>query len=208
VGAVREAFVWGLPTIDPSHPAASPRPSKANKSRAVKATHPTPARTCRSSPVGPAQSNRGQVSDDLIDFSDVLPTLADLGGGKLPTDRELDGRSFLPQLKGETGNPRDWVFCWYERNGKRDGKVKRYARNQTYKLYHDGNFYDVPADQLEKKNLTPGEIDTKAKEVRAQLQSVLERMFAAGKKYPYGKSVKPKKTKQKTKKQNQQNKAA
>jgi arylsulfatase A len=150
----------------------------------------------------PGTIKPGQVSDDLIDFSDVLPTLAELGGALLPTDRELDGRSFLPQLKGETGNPRDWVFCWYERNGKRDGKVKRYARNQTYKLYHDGQFYDVPDDELEKKNLTPGEIDTETKEVRAKLQSVLDRMFEAEKKYPYGKgtSAKPKKTRKKGKK--------
>jgi arylsulfatase A len=135
-----------------------------------------------------------------------MPTLAELAGGQLPTDRELDGRSFLPQLKGETGNPRDWVFCWYERNGKRDGKVKRYARNQTYKLYHDGKFYDVPADELEKKNLTPGEINTKTKEVRARLQSVLDKMFEAEKKYPYGNAAKPKNKKQNKKKK--QNKAA
>jgi arylsulfatase A len=148
----------------------------------------------------PGTIKPGQVSDDLIDFSDVMPTLAELGGGQLPTDRELDGRSFLPQLKGETGNPRDWVFCWYERNGKRDGKVKRYARNQTYKLYHDGNFYDVPADELEKKNLTPGEINTEAKDVRVRLQSVLDRMFEAEKRYPYGNAAKPKKKRQNKKK--------
>lgn len=140
----------------------------------------------------PGTIKPGQVCDDLIDFSDVLPTLAELGGGKLPTDRKLDGRSFLPQLKGERGNPRDWVFCWYERNGKRDGNVQRYARNQTYKLYHDGRFYNVPADELEKRNLRPGEIDTDAEEIQSQLQAVLDTMSAAEKEYPYGKGRKTK----------------
>jgi arylsulfatase A len=149
----------------------------------------------------PGTIKPGQVCDDLIDFSDLLPTLAELGAARLPTDRVIDGRSFLPQLKGERGNPRDWVFCWYERNGKRDGNVKRYARNQSYKLYHDGRFYDVPADELEKKNLKPGEINTEAKQVRVQLQAVLDTMYEAEQKYPYskGQSVKPKNTKQKNK---------
>ncbi|MDX1565402.1 MAG: sulfatase-like hydrolase/transferase, partial [Phycisphaeraceae bacterium] len=136
----------------------------------------------------PGTIKPGKVNNDLIDFSDVLPTLADLGGAELPKDRIIDGRSFLPQLKGEKGNRRDWVFCWYERNGRRNsGKVKRFARTQTYKLYHDGRFYNIPADELEKQNLKPGQIDTEAKEVRAKLQAVIEKQLAAEKKYPYGK---------------------
>ena len=35
----------------------------------------------------------GTVSDDLVDFSDVLPTIADITGAKLP-EVKLDGRSF------------------------------------------------------------------------------------------------------------------
>lgn len=134
----------------------------------------------------PEKIRPGVVSRDLIDFSDVLPTLAELAGGELPQDRKLDGRSFLPQLKGEKGNPRDWVFCWYERNGQRDGNVKRYARNQTYKLYHDGRFYNVPADELEKNALSPDEIDTDEKSVQKQLRAVIERIFADEKDFPYG----------------------
>lgn len=146
----------------------------------------------------PGTIKPGQVSRDLVDFSDLLPTLAEVGGGKLPRDRVIDGRSFLPQLKGEKGNPRDWIFCWYERNGRRQSnKVKRFARNQTYKLYHDGKFYNVPADELEKRNLQPGEINTEARAVRAQLQAVLDKMAEAEKKYPYGRGPKtnPKKKK-------------
>jgi len=128
----------------------------------------------------------GSVSQDLIDFSDLLPTLAELGGGQLPQDRKLDGRSFLPQLTGQPGNPRDWIFCWYERNGKRDGKVKRFARNQTYKLYRDGRFYNIPADELEQRQLTADEIDTSAKAVRAKLKSVIDEIYADEKNFPYG----------------------
>ena len=47
----------------------------------------------------------GQVRNDLIDFSDLLPTFADLAGAKLPEGVKFDGRLFAPQLRGEKGNP-------------------------------------------------------------------------------------------------------
>ena len=65
----------------------------------------------------------GNVSDLLIDSTDILPTFADLAGAKLPTKNVLDGRSFLPQLMGKKGNPREWIFIelgnkWYVREAK------------------------------------------------------------------------------------------
>src|SRR4029453_1872946 len=43
----------------------------------------------------------GGVRSDLIDFTDLLPTFAELAGAKLPAGVKFDGRSFAPQLKGE-----------------------------------------------------------------------------------------------------------
>lgn len=133
----------------------------------------------------PSQTPAGRVSQDLVDFSDLLPTLADAAGGKVPQDRTIDGRSFLPQLKGEKGNPRDWVFCWYERNGKRDGNVKRYARNQTYKLYHDGRFYHIPSDELEKNSIAPEDLKEDARGIRKKLRRVIDQIHADEKNFPY-----------------------
>jgi len=133
----------------------------------------------------PSKMPAGRVSQGLVDFSDLLPTLADAAGGKVPQDRTIDGRSFLPQLKGEKGNPRDWVFCWYERNGKRDGNVKRYARNQTYKLYHDGRFYHIPSDELEKSSIAPEDLNEDARGIRQKLRKVIDRIHADEKNFPY-----------------------
>ena len=36
----------------------------------------------------------GQVCNDLIDFSDFLPTFAPLAGVGVPTDRIINGQSF------------------------------------------------------------------------------------------------------------------
>ncbi|MFT5241319.1 MAG: arylsulfatase A [Kiritimatiellia bacterium] len=135
----------------------------------------------------PETIERGQVSQDLVDFSDLLPTLADLSGGDVPTDRVIDGRSFLPQLMGNKGNPRDWVFCWYERKGNREGNVKRYARNQTYKLYQSGQFYNVPADELETNDVGLAGLDTNTKLTRDKLKAVIDKIHSEEKNFPYRK---------------------
>jgi arylsulfatase A len=59
----------------------------------------------------PAVIKSPRVIDDLIDFSDVAPTLAKLAGETMPDDRVIDGISLTPQLYGEKGTPRQWVFA-------------------------------------------------------------------------------------------------
>jgi len=56
----------------------------------------------------PGKIEAGTTCSDLIDFSDLLPTLCDVANAPLP-DQSIHGRSFLPQLLGERGNPRAWV---------------------------------------------------------------------------------------------------
>jgi len=120
----------------------------------------------------------GKVSTDLVEFSDILPTIAEAGGASLPKNVTIDGRSFLAQLRGEKGNPRDWIFCWYQRNP--DATLYRFARDQRWKLYGDGdyeragNLYDVENDSLEQTPVSPG--DPQAEEARARLQAVLDSM--------------------------------
>lgn len=89
----------------------------------------------------------GKVCNDLIDFSDFVPTLRELAG--LPEMDGLDGVSFAPQLRGETGKPREWMFCYYNPRPEKTKPV-RFARDQLWKLYADGRFYDVSQDPLEK----------------------------------------------------------
>ncbi len=92
----------------------------------------------------------GKVSDDLIDFSDFLPTLQEYVG--LPVSSGLDGVSFAPQLKGQPGHPRESIFCYYNPRPEKTKPV-RFVRNQRWKLYGDGRFFDVTSDPLEKHPL-------------------------------------------------------
>ena len=90
----------------------------------------------------------GQVSQDLVDFSDMLPTICEAAGIGVPTSLDIDGQSFLPQMKGEEGSPRSWIYSWYSRSGvEEDARI--FARNQRYKLYTNGAFYDISVDPLE-----------------------------------------------------------
>ena len=119
---------------------------------------------------GPGLIPKGKVCSDLVDFSDFLPTLCEAAGATVPATLNIDGRSFLPQLKGQKGNPRDWIYCWYSRGGGATGE--EWARNQRYKLYRTGKFYDVSKDVLEKKPLT--DLSPQARNIRDMLQQALD----------------------------------
>ena len=47
----------------------------------------------------------GFVSGNLVDFSDFLPTIADIGQAAQPSNMVLDGRSFWPECRGELKCP-------------------------------------------------------------------------------------------------------
>ncbi|MEC7280910.1 MAG: sulfatase-like hydrolase/transferase [Verrucomicrobiota bacterium] len=112
-----------------------------------------------------------KVHNDLIDFSDFLPTFCEIANSS--TDGlTLDGNSFLPQLHGETGNPREFVYCWYNRDMKH-GKTQVTARNQRYKLYKGGKFYDIPNDLQEKQPLVTNSLTPEQVAIKEELQEVL-----------------------------------
>jgi hypothetical protein len=53
----------------------------------------------------------GSVCDDLVAAVDFLPTICAAAG--VPAPEGIDGQSFLPQLHGERGDPRSWIYSWY-----------------------------------------------------------------------------------------------
>ena len=116
----------------------------------------------------PGITPNGLVSQDLVDFSDFLPTFCEVAGMAVPAELKIDGRSFLPQLRGERGQPRDWIYSWYKAGGPNG---KEWARNQRYKLYATGRFYDISKDVLERQPITEPSLE-EAK-IRSLLQQAL-----------------------------------
>ncbi|MDX1983069.1 MAG: sulfatase-like hydrolase/transferase [Bryobacteraceae bacterium] len=117
----------------------------------------------------------GRVCGDLIDSTDFLPTMLEAAGA--PADKKLDGRSFHPQLQGKRGNPREWIYSWYDpRPGwaKAEYSLVRHARNQRWKLYHDGRFYDVRQDELEQRPIAPGAAGDEGEQARRKLKAVID----------------------------------
>jgi len=119
------------------------------------------------------------VSDDLIDFSDFYPTLAELSGfpniGKSQRDGgKVDGISFAPQLFGKEGTPREWVFSNYWKNGRvREGQTDS-ARDHRYRLYSDGRMYDVIADRWETRPLT--DLSPEQAAAKKKLEAAIQQM--------------------------------
>ncbi|MGB7329475.1 MAG: sulfatase-like hydrolase/transferase [Rubripirellula sp.] len=115
----------------------------------------------------------GRVLDDLVDFTDIYPTLASAAGVEIGDDDPTDGRSFLPQLHGELGDPRDWVLCHYQPYwGKK--MPGQFARNSRYKLYRDGRFYEPAVDLKEVNDLANDLGQDQRAKVHRQLQTLLD----------------------------------
>jgi arylsulfatase A len=117
----------------------------------------------------------GKVSADLLDSTDILPTICAAAGAPIPDGLKLDGRSFLPQLHGEKGTPREWRYCWYAPNQakKMDAPIE-FAATVKYKLYRTGKFYDTQQDELEEKALDVKTLNADAAAALKKLQEALE----------------------------------
>jgi arylsulfatase A len=121
----------------------------------------------------------GTTCNDLVEFSDFMPTIAAVSGAKLPTDRPLDGWSFLPQLEGKPGNPRAAIFMHYDKDpdAKRPGFERiRFAFDGHHKLYLDGTMFDVSHDIEEERPLDNAALSSEAQAARGRLQRVLDAM--------------------------------
>ena len=110
----------------------------------------------------------GKVLPDLVDFTDFYVTFAELAGAKLPEGHKLDGHSFAPQLRGEKGNPREWVYAQIAN--------RWYARSDKWKLYNDGKLFDMSDAPFVEKPVPPGKESDEAKAARKQLQAVLDEL--------------------------------
>lgn len=117
-------------------------------------------------------SPAGVVQNDLVDFTDFYPTLLEAAGVVRADDDPIDGRSFLPQLRGEPGHPRDWVLCHYQPYwGQAPGQ---FVRTQQFKLYHDGQYFHVPDDLVEANNLATGSAGPEGEAARELLSTLLK----------------------------------
>lgn len=132
----------------------------------------------------------GRVLSDLVDFSDFVPTFAELAGAKMPEGVRFDGRSFAPQLRGETGNPREWVFVQLG--------ARWYVRDDRWKRDETGTLFDLKDSPFVEEEVALDSKDPAAVAARERLGAVLSQLNPAGGKVASGPD-KPKKKRRRKK---------
>jgi hypothetical protein len=105
-----------------------------------------------------------------------------LAGAQLPTGVMLDSHSFAPQVRGEAGSPRKWLYM--ELNGK------SYARNARFKLTNDGELFDLIDAPFKEILVAKDTTDPMAIASRNSLQSVLDEHPAAPGKFNATQTIK------------------
>ncbi len=107
-----------------------------------------------------------QVSDDLVDFTDFFPTLADLAQVPLNKSLALDGRSFAPRLLGHAGPSRDFVHVQL---------VKHFfIRDQRWKLLDNGELYDITHSPFVETKITVPTAESES--ARRRLATIAHRL--------------------------------
>jgi len=122
----------------------------------------------------PGKITAGGVCSDLVDSTDFVPTILDAAGVVTPSGLKLDGRTFLPQILGAEGQPRDWIYSWYSPRQSADMTVREFAFSHRYKLYRSGEFFDLSKDADEKQPLTVSSLDGEAAVAAKLLQRALD----------------------------------
>jgi len=107
--------------------------------------------------------------DELVDFTDVIPTCVELAGGTLPAEDTFDGHSFAPLIQGQPFKGRDWIFTqWYGCRWLRtkqwliDGRGHLYYCRENRNEWVPGAYEDVTMST-----------DNKVIEVRKNLEQIL-----------------------------------
>jgi arylsulfatase A len=112
----------------------------------------------------PGKARPGTTTDALVDGSDILPTLAEIGGTRA-TEGELDGHSILPIVAGGPGS-RKWVFMEY--NGMAA------VRDRRWKLYTDKRFFDLNSDPDEVSPVDLQNVSSEALSDHRELSQALD----------------------------------
>lgn len=89
--------------------------------------------------VWPGNIAPGTRTGAMVSWIDILPTLVELGGGMPPAD--IDGRSFVPVLRGAKATHRDRIFTTHSGDGRFNIYPIRSVRTEDWKyirnLYPD-----------------------------------------------------------------------
>lgn len=105
------------------------------------------------------------------------------GGGKPAANIKIDGRSFAPQLQGQKGEPREWVYV--ELGGQ------KYIRDPRWKLTGKDELFDMKDAPFKQLAVAVDNTDQEAKAARERLKAAMAKLTTS----EAGATVIPKKKK-------------
>jgi len=110
---------------------------------------------------------------------DILPTLAEICGVKLPTDRKIDGKSLVPLIKDEQIDwaDRSLFFYWtrrypelYNNIALQKGNLKLVGQTDYNAAIDDFELFDIEKDPYEQNNIVSDNL-TIATELKTELDN-------------------------------------
>jgi arylsulfatase A len=125
---------------------------------------------------GPGVAKARGATLQLTDLSDVLPTIVELAGAKLPVDRPIDGRSYADFLRGKVDTTREWIFAFQA--DRRILRTERWLLEDNSPL-HWGQLFDC-GDQRNGsgyKDVTSSEA-AEVRAIKAKFNALLEHLPA------------------------------
>ena len=106
----------------------------------------------------PGKVKAGAASDQVWSFADVLPTLAEAGGAKIPDELDLDGASVLPTLLGKAQPELAGRYLYWEFFEKGFQQAARWKDWKAIRPQKGGalQLYDLSEDLAETQDVAAG----------------------------------------------------
>lgn len=116
---------------------------------------------------------KGAKIETPVSLVDIYPTLMDMARGRMLPG--LDGRSLMPQLKGEKSNRRDWAFAEYHDTTVNTGSFMLRRGDWKYIAYvgYEPQLFNLRDDPDEIRNLAASRPDV-VKEMDDRLRRIVD----------------------------------
>ena len=112
----------------------------------------------------------GQVVEEIAGAIDLLPTLADLAGIEVGSEKPLDGRSLKPLLLDEEA-PWTERLLYSLRTAR--GQILVSVRDQRFRLDPEGQLFDIAADPGQREDVS-GQYPDEAGKLRAAAAALVD----------------------------------
>lgn len=130
----------------------------------------------------PGKVKEGSTNDHISAFWDVLPTLAEITGARIPEG--IDGISFLPSLTGRMQKQHEYLYWeFHEQGGKiavRMGNWKAIKLNVDKDIEFQTELYDLSNDPGETNNIVKARPD-----ILVRMEAIMKQAHIPSKDFPF-----------------------